>query len=40
MFCVRVCGLGVWFVYLGSVLGGMVWGMGVQFEVGVGIVGD
>ena len=41
MFCVGVCGPGVWFAYLGSgVLGGLVWGMGVQFEVGVDITHD
>ena len=41
MFCVEVCGLGVWFTYLGGgVLGGTIWGMGVRFEAGVGIACD
>ena len=41
MFCVGVHGPGVWFAYLGGgVLGGTIWGVGVRFEVGVGIVRD
>ena len=41
LFCVEVCGPGVWFMYLGGgVLGGAIWGMGVRFEVGVGITRD
>ena len=41
LFCVEVHGPGVWFTYLGGgVLGGVIWGMGVRFEVGVGIARD
>ena len=40
MFCIGVRGPGVWFAYLGGVLGGAVWGVGVWFEVGVDIAHD
>ena len=41
MFGIGVRGPGIWFAYLGSgVLGGTVWGVGVQFEVGVSIARD
>ena len=37
LLCVGVCGVGVWFAYLGGgVLGGTFWGMDGRFGMGAG----